>query len=118
MTQKELLAKCSERDQAFYDRFHFFDLFRKDLDIKSFTELIDPDQVPYTSLVDYHIVVNRHGEVFHTFLLEARDMDDATNFYRYLRDEILEPGTIANYFISQVSDTASFGYYQLTLTIA
>lgn len=117
MTQKELLAKCSERDQAFYDRFHFFDLFRKDLDIKSFTELIDPDQVPYTSLVDYHIVVNRHGEVFHTFLLEARDMDDAINFYRYLRDEILEPGTISNYFINQISDT-DFGYYQLTLTIA
>jgi len=111
MTQKELLAKCSERDQAFYDLFH------KDLDIKSFTELINPGQVPYISLVDYHLVVNRHGEVFHTFLLEARDMDDATNFYRYLRDEILEPGTIANYFINQVSDTA-FGYYQLTLTIA
>lgn len=109
MTQKELLAKCTERDQAFYDFFH------RNLDIKAFTELIDPKQFLYTSLVDYHMVINRHGEVFHTFLLEARYMDDACNFYKYLRDEVIEPGTIANYSIGQVSN---LDFYQLTITIA
>lgn len=111
MTQKELLAKCSERDQAFYDFFH------KDLDIKSFTEMIDPGQVLYTSLVDYHLVINRHGEVFHSFILEATSDDKVFNFFKYLRDEIIEPGTISDYSITQLSRT-SFGYYQLTLTIS
>lgn len=109
MTQKELLAKCSERDQVFYDFFH------KKLDIKAFTDLIDPDKVPYTSLVDYHIVVNRHGEVFHTFLIEARYLRDAENFFYYLRNDIIEPGTISDYAITQVSN---LDYYQLTITIS
>ena len=109
MTQKELLAKCTERDQAFYDFFH------KDLDIKSFTELIDPDQVPYTSLVDYHLVITRHKEVIHTFTLEARYMEDADNFFKYLRDEVIEPGTISDYHILQVTN---LDFYQITIIIA
>ena len=108
MTNKELLAKCSERDQAFYDFFH------KDFDIKSFTEQIEFN-VPYIDLVDYHMVVNRHGEVFHTFMLEARSMDDVIIFFRYLRDEIIEEDTISDYCISQVSD---LDFYQLTITIS
>ena len=110
MTQKELLAKCSERDQAFYDFF-----LHKDLDTKSFTELIDPDQVPYTSLVDYHIVINRHKEVIHTFILEARYMDDAYNFFKYLRDDVIEPCTITDYCITQVTNS---DFYQVTIIIA
>lgn len=108
MTNKELLTKCSERDQAFYDFFH------KGFDIKSFTEQIEFN-VPYIDLVDYHMVVNRHGEVFHTFMLEARLMDDAIIFFRYLRDEIIEEDIISDYHIIQVSD---LDFYQLTITLS
>lgn len=108
MTNKELLAKCSERDQAFYDFFH------KGFDIKSFTEQIEFN-VPYIDLVDYHMVVNRHGEVFHTFMLEARLMGDVIIFFRYLRDEIIEEDTISDYSITQVSN---LDFYQLTITIS
>ena len=108
MTNKELLAKCSERDQAFYDFFH------KGFDIKSFTEQIEFN-VPYIDLVDYHMVVNRHGEVFHTFMLEARLMDDVYKFFGYLRNEIIEEDTISDYCIAQVSD---LDFYQLTITLS
>ena len=108
MTNKELLAKCSERDQAFYDFFH------KDFDIKSFTEQIEFN-VPYIDLVDYHMVVNRHGEVFHTFMLEANNWYDVTNFFKYLRDEIIEDGILSGYTITQVS---SLDFYQLTITLS
>ena len=108
MTQKELLAKCSERDQAFYDFFH------RDLDIKAFTELIDPDQVPYITLVDYHLVATSTAVYLHNFTLEARYQEDAYKFYKYLRDNIFEPGTITDYCISQVSDQ---DFYILTITV-
>ena len=109
MTQKELLAKCTERDQAFSD------WFGHKLDIKAFTDLIDPNQVPYTALIDYHLVINRHKEVIHTFTLEARYMEDAYNFFKYLRDEVIEPDTISDYHILQVTNS---DFYQLTIIIA
>lgn len=109
MTQKEFLAKCTERDQTFYDFFH------RNLDIKSFTELIDPDQVPYTSLVDYHLVATRTAVYLHNFTLEARYKTDAYNFYKYLRDHIFEPGIIIDHCISQISDQ---DFYILTITVS
>ena len=98
MTQKELLAKCSERDQKFYD------YFGKDFDIKAFTENIE-FKVPYIEFVDYHLIANRHNEFFHVMVFEARTRDDAYKF---------EPGVITDYALVQISE---LDYYQLTITV-
>ena len=110
MKQKELLAKCSERDQAFYDHFHM------ELDIKAFTENIE-FKIPYMELVDYHLIATRHDTFIHYFTIEGCYQEDVIKFYNYLRDEIIEPGTISDWNIHQV-DESGFGYYLLTITVA
>lgn len=115
MTSNELLAKCSERDQAFYDHFN------KHFDIKSFTELIDFDKVAFISLVDYHLVLLpvTTGIAIHTFTLEAIDYYKVLVFYEYLLDNIIEePDLVLNYSITEIADIdSSFPIFQLTIKI-
>ena len=101
MTQKELLAKCTERDQAFLDYF-----YPKAWDLKSFTELIDPNQVPYTRFLDYHTIIKpgMNGLVIHIFTIEARYEEDAENFFKYLRNEVIDED-ISDYSITNIYNT-------------
>ena len=96
MTQKELLAKCSQRDQSFLDYF-----YPKAWDLKSFTDLIE-FEVPYTRFLDYHAIIKpgMNGLVIHQFTLEARYESDAENFFKYIK--LLVDDDISDYHITNI----------------
>jgi len=109
MTQEQLLAKCTERDQEFLDYFH-----PKAWDLKSFTEQIK-FEVPYINLIDYHAIIRPglNGLVVHQFTIEARYEEDAENFFKYLRNEIIDED-ISGYHILNIYNT---DFYILTISL-
>ena len=110
MTQKELLAKCTNRDQKFLDYF-----YPKAWDIKGFTEQIEFEKVPYTCFIDYHAIIKPgfNGLVIHQFTIEARYDTDAENFFKYLKNQIIDE-EISDYHITNIYNT---DIYIITINI-
>ena len=109
MTQEQLLAKCSERDQKFLDYF-----YPRAWDLKGFTDLIE-FKVSYIQFLDYHAIIKpgMNGLVLHIFTIEARYEEDAENFFKYLRNEIVDY-EISDYHITNIYNT---DVYTITIHI-
>ena len=100
MTQKQLLAKCSERDQKFLDYF-----YPRAWNLKGFTDQINFN-VPYIQFLDYHAIIKpgMDGLVLHLFTIEARYEEDAENFFKYLRNGVIDDD-ISDYHITNIYNT-------------
>ena len=100
MTQKQLLAKCSERDQKFLD--YFYPLA---WNLKGFTHQIK-FKVPYIQFLDYHAIIKpgMDGLVLHLFTIESRYEEDAENFFKYLKNEVIDDD-ISDYHITNIYNT-------------